>query len=187
MSYTDQLVRLLLPLGVYSFAEGSFSLAQLQALGSTLDDLEKWQMDLQKETIVMTAENEGLQKMLSLFRGKVPAASVTNQRQAIAGFLRISGDSFTLQALNACLAACGVKCEVAETMQANSVMVRFPDTMGIPKEFALMQQIIEDILPCQLEILYVFQYCTWAQTERYGLTWGDLDQMSWHDWRHYRQ
>ena len=37
MGYAEELVRLLRPLGVYSFQEGSFSLGELQALGGALD------------------------------------------------------------------------------------------------------------------------------------------------------
>ena len=37
MNYADELVSMLRPLGVYSFQEGSFSLAELQALGAALD------------------------------------------------------------------------------------------------------------------------------------------------------
>ena len=37
MSYENELVTMLRPLGVYSFREGSFSLAELQALGAALD------------------------------------------------------------------------------------------------------------------------------------------------------
>ena len=41
MGYTNDLVRLLRPLGVYSFDAGSFSLAELQALGGALDALDE--------------------------------------------------------------------------------------------------------------------------------------------------
>ena len=40
MGYANELVRLLLPLGVYSFAEGSFSLGELEALGAALDEMD---------------------------------------------------------------------------------------------------------------------------------------------------
>ena len=65
--------------------------------------------------------------------------------------------------------------------------VRFPGLMGIPPEFARMREIIEDLLPAQLGIEYVFRWCTWQETEAYGLTWDDLGQMSWDGWRTYRE
>ena len=68
MGYANDLVRLLRPLGFYSFEEGSFSLAELQALGSALDALDAHAQAGQRESIVMTAAGEGLERMLALFR-----------------------------------------------------------------------------------------------------------------------
>ena len=52
MSYGNELVTILRPLGVYSFREGSFSLAELQALGAALDEADEALSRAQKETIV---------------------------------------------------------------------------------------------------------------------------------------
>ena len=142
MNYADELVSMLRPLGVYSFQEGSFSLAELQALGAALDAADEAFGAAQKESIVMTAQDEGLSKMEALFRSKPPAKTVDARRAAIAGFLRISGDSFTLAALNRCLCACGVACSVEETGEVNRVKVWFPGVMGIPDGFAEMKIII---------------------------------------------
>ena len=187
MNYADELVSMLRPLGVYSFQEGSFSLAELQALGAALDAADEAFSAAQKESIVMTAQDEGLSKMEALFRSKPPAKTVDARRAAIAGFLRISGDSFTLAALKRCLCACGVACSVEETGEVNRVKVWFPGVMGIPDGFAEMKIIIEDILPCQLGITYWFRYCTWQETQDYGLTWADLNAMTWHEWETYHE
>ena len=187
MSYGNELIAMLRPLGVYSFREGSFSLAELQALGAALDEADASFSKAQKETIVLSAGDEGLSKWEALFRSRPPAKTVEARRAAIAGFLRISGDSFTLAALNRCLCACGVACSVEETGEVNHVKVWFPGVMGIPEGFSQMKIIIEDILPCQLGITYWFRYCTWQETEDYGLTWGDLDAMTWHAWETYHE
>ena len=184
MSYADELVRLLLPLGVYSFEEGSFSLGELQALGAVLDEQEQEQLRLQRESIVATAEEEGLDKMAALFRHFPEGLTVQQKREAIAAFLQIGGDSFTLEALQRCLLACGVRCFLEET-GINQVRISFPGVMGVPEGFSRMRLVIEDLLPCQLEIVYFFRYCTWGETAQYGLTWGDLGEMTWDEWRHY--
>ena len=76
--------------------------------------------------------------------------------------------------------------EILDAMQAADVIV-----MASPVYFysidAQMKIIIEDILPCQLGIIYWFRYCTWQETEGYGLTWGDLDAMTWHGWETYHE
>ena len=115
MSYGNDLVTILRPLGVYSFREGSFSLAELQALGAVLDEADTTFSEAQKETIVLSAGDEGLSRWEALLRSRPPAKTIEARRAAIAGFLRISGDSFTLAALNRCLCACGVACSVEET------------------------------------------------------------------------
>ncbi len=187
MGYTQELVRLLRPLGFYSFEEGSFSLAELQALGGALDALDARAQAGQRESIVMTATGEGLDKMLSLFRSQSAAQTVQAKRAAIAAFLQIGGDSFTLSALRGCLAACGVTCQLDETDTAGRVTVSFPGIMGVPEGFAQAKTVIEDILPCQLEIVYAFRFCTWGETMAYGLTWGGVSAMTWHGWQHYTQ
>ena len=68
MGYAEELVRLLRPLGVYSFREGSFSLGELQALGGALDAAQAKLSRMQRESIPATAEDEGLDRMEALFR-----------------------------------------------------------------------------------------------------------------------
>lgn len=40
-----------------------------------------------------------------------------------------------------------------------------------------MRRIIEDILPCHLEIRYAFWYATWAELEARFQTWGDIEAL----------
>ena len=63
----------------------------------------------------------------------------------------------------------------SETGTPGYVEVRFPDVPGIPDGFEEMRQIIEDILPCHLEIEYVFWYVTWERMEALFDTWGDIE------------
>lgn len=187
MGYAEELVRLLRPLGVYSFREGSFSLGELQALGGALDAAQAKLSRMQRESIPATAEDEGLDRMEALFRYCAGLKDTQARRAAIAAFLQFGGDSFTLQALNRCLQTCGVFCRVAETGKPEHVRVWFPRQMGIPDGFAQMRVIIEDILPCQLDIFYDFRYCTWQETEKYGLRWADLGSMTWMQWMLYHE
>ena len=127
MNYTDELVGLLRPLGVYSFREGSFSLGELQALGGALDAAQAKLSRMQRESIPATAEDEGLDRMEALFRYCAGLKDTQARRAAIAAFLQFGGDSFTLQALNRCLQTCGVFCRVAETGKpSRSISPRSP-------------------------------------------------------------
>ncbi len=187
MSGTDALIALLRPLGVYTFREGSFSMAELQALGAQFDALRQETERVLRESIVSTAEAEGLSMREALFPWSAAAESTDARRRALIGFLQIAGDSFTLDAINRCVSACVNGCVVEETGTPNDVRVRFPDVMGIPEGFARICQIVQMILPCQLRIEYVFCWCTWGQTQDYGLTWNDLGAMTWQEWQVYKK
>ena len=40
-----------------------------------------------------------------------------------------------------------------------------------------MRAILEDILPCHLDIRYVYWYITWALMEERFATWGDIEKL----------
>lgn len=99
------------------------------------------------------------------------------RRDALAALLRIGGDSFTLAAINDNLKGCGLNAVASETGTPGEVEVCFPEVPGIPDGFAEMKAIIEDILPCHLEIRYVYWYITWAMLEARFATWSDIEAL----------
>ena len=177
MGYAEELVRLLRPLGVYSFRERSFSLGELQALGGALDAAQAKLSRMQRESIPATAEDEGLDRMEALFRYCAGLKDTQARRAAIAAFLQFGGDSFTVQALNRCLQTSGVFCRVAETGRPEHVRVWFPRQMGIPAGFAQMKRIIEDILPAHVLAQYTFWYITWTEMETKLPTWQAIEAL----------
>lgn len=187
MSYAQKLMQMLRPLGVYTFRDGSFSMGQLEALGAQMDEVDGLLQTMLQENLVMTAQNEGLEKQEALFAFRAPVHTTQQRRNALSGFFQIGGDSFTPAALQGCLKACGANCLLEEADEVNHVIVSFPGVMGRPADFALVKRIIEMILPCQLGILYRFCWCTWGQTEQYGLTWADLGEKTWYGWMTYRE
>ena len=187
MGYAQELMHLLKPLGVYKFENGSFSMSELESLGAQLDFLFSEIAENQRESTVFTAQDEGLRRMEVLFPFRSAAQTVEARRAAIAGFLQISGDGFTLEALRRCLAACGVECLLSEKEQPNEVRISFPGVMGIPPSIARVMQIAEEILPAHVLIEYVYRWCTWGETEQYGFTWGDVCGKTWHEWRVYTE
>ena len=176
MGYVAYLRNLLRPLGVYNLAENSFSGAELAALGAALDELDAYAQEKMREALVMTAEDGGLSAMESLFPYLHTASSVEDRREALSGFLQVSGDSFTEESLCRCLSACGTQCLVFETETPNTVCVRFPKVAGEPENLAEKQKIIESILPCHLQVEYAFNWCLWGTVA--ALTFGDAAKMT---------
>ena len=182
MSHADYLRELLRPLRVYELT-GTANGGELEAVGEALDGSGAALDEVQREMLISTAEDWGLEAIESLLVRRPVAPNLNRRRQALAALLRIGGDSFTLAAINDNLAGCGLNAVASETGVPGCVEVRFPDVPGIPDGFEELRQIIEDILPCHLDIEYVFWYVTWARMEALFDTWGDIEagEYSWEE------
>ena len=186
MSYAEYLEDLLRPMGVYRL-EGTVNGGELESIGGVLDRCAAELEEIEREMLLTTATGEGLDAVERLLTRRPLAATLARRRGALSALLRIGGDSFTLGAVNDNLAGCGVNAVAAETEQPGKVEVHFPDVPGIPDGFEELCKIIEDILPCHLDIKYVFWYVTWAMLEaRFdtwsalearGLTWGEIEKL----------
>ena len=176
MGYCDHLKELLRPLGIYDLSDGTINVGELEAVGAQLDEAEARLELIQRDMLLTTAEALGLERIESLLVHIPQPLDLAHRRAALAALLRISGDSFTLAAINDNLAGCGLTAVVSETGEPGVVEVRFPEVPGIPDGFDQMDRIITDIIPCHLLIRYVYWYITWEMVERKFVTWGALDQ-----------
>lgn len=171
MSHADYLRELLRPLRVYELT-GTANGGELEAVGEALDGSGAALDEVQREMLISTAEDWGLEAIESLLVRRPVAPNLNRRRQALAALLRIGGDSFTLAAINDTLAGCGINAKAVETGTPGYVEVYFPDVAGIPEGFDQLRAIIEEILPCHLEITYVFWYNSWADLAQMVTTWG---------------
>ena len=174
MSYGRYLKDLLEPMGIYRL-EGTLNGGELESVGAALDGVEDALEYTQREMLLLTAEDEGLQAVESLLMRPPVASSLEDRRAALAALLRIGGDSFTLAAINDTLKGCGVNAVAGETGAPGRVVVAFPDVPGIPEGFAELREIIERILPAHLGVEYDFWYVTWGELEDRFATWGDIE------------
>ena len=184
MNHIEYLVQLLRPLGVYDLRTGTRNRGELEAYGQALDGEWEGLEETAREMSLTTAESFGLEWIEDLLPYRPVSPTVEERREALAALLRIGGDSFTLQAINDTLAGCGINAKAVETETPNYVEVYFPDVAGIPENFEKLRYIIEEILPCHLEITYVFWYnswddladmvFTWSGAEEAGKTWYEL-------------
>lgn len=174
MSHKQQLWDLLEPLGPYR-SQGIYTSGELSAAGEALDAVEAALNDLEREAMLDTAEGEGLEELEALLVHRPVADTPSARRSALSALLRIGGDSFTLDAINDNLRGCGLNAQVSETAEPGVVEVRFPDVPGIPEGFDRLRTIIEEILPCHLEVKYVYWYITWQMVEEKFPAWGDLE------------
>ena len=181
-AYGNYLRNLLAPLGVYDLSAASLSGSELDAMGAGLDgagDELDW---VERESILATAEDEGLTLREDLFARRPANYGTALRRAAIAALLRISGDSFTLQDINSAISGCGIKAEALE-MGEGHIRVIFPDVAGVPEGFDQIEGIILDIIPCHLATEFYFRYLTWAECEAAGYTWAMIHaaEYTWHE------
>lgn len=182
MGYEKYLLNLLMPLGVYSFKQGTHSGAEVKALGTELDVAENWLAHCEREAILATAENEGLTLRAELF-GSKPEGSPEILREILTALGRIADDSFTLEAMNRGVAGFGAV--ISET-GGGGLTVSFPKTAGKPAGFAINKRIIEDILPSHMAVSFYFNYLIWGKLTEYGLTWAQVSGMTWVEFMKYR-
>lgn len=175
MSYAQYLRQLLRPLGVYD-VDGRYLGGELEAEGLALDGVEIVLDELQREANLATAQDWGLERIASLLRRRPPATNLKAMRDALAALLRISGDSFTPQAINDTISGCGVTARVEETDEPGTVEVWFPNIPGIPPAFDEIDKIIADIIPAHLLVRYRFWFITWEQLEQRLPTWQDIEE-----------
>ena len=174
--YAGYLKELLRPLRVYEL-EGTANGAELEAQGQALDGVEAVLEEIQRELLISTAEDRGLEAIECPLARRPVMDDLEMRRAALAALLRIGGDSFTLAAINDNLKGCGVNAVASETGTPGRVEVRFPDVPGVPDGFEEMRAIIESILPAHVEIGYVYWYMTWAMMEEKFDTWGDIEAL----------
>ena len=111
--YEQYLIRLLAPLGLYDL-RAPHNGGELAALGGELDSVSGLVELVERESLLATAESEGLDRREVLFAHKPAAVTQEDRREAIAALLRISEDSLTPEAINDTLTGCGIRARAEE-------------------------------------------------------------------------
>ncbi len=184
--YGEFLKTLLRPMRIYDVDSGAGA-AELNALGMAMDGVFAALEETEREMVVATAQAEGLERYEALLPYRPASPSLAERRDAIAALLSISGESFTISALNAALSGCGITAIVQETDKPQTVRVRFPGTMGVPEGVEALKERIEVLLPCHLAVDYFYKwfdwiemeiiFANWQALEDSGLSWAELEML----------
>ena len=101
----------------------------LAALGGELDSVSGLVELVERESLLATAESEGLDRREVLFAHKPAAVTQEDRREAIAALLRISEDSLTPEAINDTLTGCGIRARAEEKADGSLRDRRKPGAM----------------------------------------------------------
>lgn len=184
MGYYEYLCALLAPMGVYRLDDG-VGASELMASAAALDAAADALGEAERECCLLTAAGEGLTRMEALFSHVGARASEAERRAAIASLCAIGEDGFTVPKMNAALLGCGVRATVEE--RADGVLrVRFPDVVGQPQDFAKIERIVLDILPCHLAVEFYLAYLTWRQCAERAYSWGGIEEAE-HTWKSFEE
>lgn len=153
MSYSEYLKNTLKPLGIYELDTGAGA-AELEALGTVMDETADRLSAVARDMLPMTAEEEGLSKFEGLFPGTSAASGLEARRTAVNTLIRIGECECSEQGLNNVLSSCGIPAEVSETGTKDLVKVAFLVYQLTEEELRGLKRRIEAILPCHLEIEY---------------------------------
>lgn len=178
--YETYLKNLLAPLGVYDLQTGTLNEAELYALGQQLDQVQERMEHAEREALIATAEQEGLELREQLFSSRPAAETLIDRRSAIRALLQIDGDGLTPKAINSAILGCGIPAKAVE-VDTGHLQVFFSGISGPPENFEEIKKIILEILPCHLEVEFYFRYLTWEECEAAELTWAWVEEND-HTW-----
>lgn len=174
MGYCEYMKTLLVPLGLYELDSG-YGAHELAVLGAQLDALADNQADAEREMIIPTAAGSGLEAYESIMPYIPAYTKIGERRAALMALLQIDWTSFTGEKLNNTLAGCGVNAVVYELDEALTVGIEFPDQRGIPDAIEEIKARIEEIIPCHLNINYLYAYIIWSELETAFASWSELE------------
>lgn len=153
MAYINHLKNILRPMGVYDVDTG-YGADELTVCAAEFDKVYNALENTQKEMLVPTAENEGLEKYASVLPFVSRENTAALLRSAIISVLQVNGSLCTLSMINSALTALGIAAQAEEAQTAETVNVNFSGAR--PDNFNALAAIIETLIPCHLSINYVF-------------------------------
>lgn len=177
MGYAQYLKDVLKPLHIYDLDLGAGA-DEITVLGEALDGIYAELEECLREMIPLTAQSFGLENYESI----LPCAgigSIADRQSAIAALTSESG--FGLEALRRNLRGCGIEVALNE-YGTETVIVSFDGKNMSSAEIARIKQIIEQIIPCHLAIVYETAYSTWRELEHENFTWNriEYEELTWH-------
>jgi len=143
--------------------------------GATLDKLYEDIIDIRNQLFIDTA-TWGLE-MWERFCG-IPtdlSQSYASRREVIKAKLRGVGTVTRAMIESVAEAYEGGDVQVIEQLDQYRFVVKFISTRGIPANLDSLKEVINEIKPAHLSVVYEFTYLSFGELDASGVTFGDID------------
>lgn len=155
----------------------------LKAEQNQIEDEEKAIQDLLNEfniqtatyTLPLWAEFVGIEDNINL--------DIDTRRSNILAMLKTSEVTTVSVIKNIAESYSNGKCEVIEDFENYKFTIKFTSTSGVPKNVDEIRKVINKVKPAHLNYFLDFQYRTWGDIKKLGLTYGQWAQRkkTWND------
>lgn len=186
-NYKD-IIKSELPDGMYFDSEGNE--VDITAMGTQFDKVQADVNKLEKEIIVVTAEDEGLKREEEAFDiGFSDGKKVDLRRSAIIGRYRSDDLSSVPLIKSIAEAFTNGEVEVTEHFEDTYLTIKFVGTMGVPEGLEDLKVILREAVLAHVGIEYEFIFMTWDQFDGYNKTWDMWDALNlmWDEFEAYKE
>lgn len=177
MSVLKQMKDMLTPLGIYSLDDDSLVTYELTVYATQLEQLHNKLRIALQENFINTAQGYGLDNFEELFGRYHSDLPIDERRQRLALYMTLDNNNFSKESISHQLALMGVSDNFAEDFENESLA--FPDLIGSTDIVRIAKElnVIEDIVPSNLDIDVGFTELDWDRFDSLDLSFGTLDKM----------
>lgn len=182
------MLKALLPVGVYKLNNGTNVYKELQSYCAALDVFKETVDSVLSEISPVCAIGDGLVFYEKLFGDEKYSYSIEQRRRMILTMLLLGANDNTVEGIKRFFASLGVECELEEYFNTCFLYVYVLNSESFDSEER--KNIIErakEFLPCHLEFSVDFRTIDWDTLDSYDRTFAQIDalDMTWGEFEAY--
>ena len=183
-----ELIKSELPEGMYFNSDGNET--DISVVGNQLDKIQADVDKLEKEIIVVSAEDEGLKREEESFDiGYAEGKRADLRRSVIIGRYR-SDDLSTISLIKSISEAfTNGEVDVIEHFADTFITIKFVGTMGVPENIEDLKEILREAVLAHVGIEYEFIFIIWDQFDAFNKKWNQWDalNLTWNELEKYKE
>ena len=177
MSVLTQMKDMLAPLGIYSLDDDSLVMHELTVYATQLEKLHDKLRIALRENFISTAQSYGLDRFEELTERYHSDLSVDERRERLLLYMTLDNNDFSVNDIRRQLTLMGVSDNFTEDFENERII--FPDLVEADDIIRIAEElnVIEDIVPSNLEIDTGFSEFDWDSFDALDFNFGTLDKM----------